>query len=93
MRFESDRRKAAASLTKHGVDFADAAAVFHDEPAGTIRDDASGDERSVTLKGGMKDRRINVFFGEEDGGYTRDLAAARLRRDFGVFRRCGRVLT
>jgi uncharacterized protein len=45
---EWDPRKAAANLKKHGVDFADAATVLHDEEAITIRDDAAGEERYVT---------------------------------------------
>jgi hypothetical protein len=36
---EWDPRKAAANLKKHGVDFADAATVLHDEQAITVRDD------------------------------------------------------
>ena len=40
---EWDPRKAAANLKKHGIDFADAVTVLHDEQAITIRDD-EGDE-------------------------------------------------
>ena len=36
---EWDPRKAAANLKKHGVDFADAATVLHDEQAITVRED------------------------------------------------------
>ena len=48
---EWDPRKAAANLKKHGVDFADAVTVLHDEQAITIRDDeGEGDEeRFVTI--------------------------------------------
>ena len=42
-------RKAAANLKKHGVDFADAATVLHDEAAITVRDDEAGEERYVTI--------------------------------------------
>ena len=45
---EWDPPKAAANLKKHGVDFADAATVFHDEQAITIRDDQANEERYVT---------------------------------------------
>lgn len=45
---EWDPRKAAANLTKHGVDFADAATVLHDEEAITVRDDEGDEERYVT---------------------------------------------
>jgi uncharacterized DUF497 family protein len=46
---EWDSRKAAANLKKHGVDFADAATVLHDDQAITIRDDEAGEERYVTI--------------------------------------------
>lgn len=46
---EWDPRKAAANLKKHGVDFADAASVLHDEQAVTIREDDEGEERYVTI--------------------------------------------
>jgi uncharacterized protein len=46
---EWDPRKAAANLKKHGVDFADAATALHDEQAVTIREDAEGEERYVTV--------------------------------------------
>ena len=46
---EWDPRKAAANLKKHGVDFADAATVLHDEQAITIRDDEGDEERYVTI--------------------------------------------
>jgi uncharacterized DUF497 family protein len=46
---EWDPRKAAANLKKHGVDFADAATVLHDEQAITIRDGGADEERYVTI--------------------------------------------
>lgn len=46
---EWDPAKAAANLRRHGVDFADAVTVLHDEQAMTIRDDAEGEERYVTI--------------------------------------------
>jgi hypothetical protein len=46
---EWDPRKAAATLKKHGVDFADAATVLHDEQAVTVRDDEADEERYVTI--------------------------------------------
>lgn len=49
MRFEWDNKKAAKNLRKHGVDFADAATVFYDEMAVTIRDEVTEEERFVTL--------------------------------------------
>jgi uncharacterized DUF497 family protein len=48
--FEWDPRKAVANLRKHGVDFADAGTVLHDEQAITIPDEGSDEEdRFVTL--------------------------------------------
>jgi hypothetical protein len=46
---EWDPRKAVANLKKHGVDFADAATVLHDERAITIRDDEADEERYVAI--------------------------------------------
>lgn len=46
---EWDSRKAAANLKKHGIDFADAATVLHDEHAITIREDEVGEERYITV--------------------------------------------
>ena len=46
---EWDPRKAAANLKNHGVDFADAATVLHDEQAITVRDDEGNEERYVTI--------------------------------------------
>jgi len=50
LEFVWDPRKAAANMRKHGVDFADAGTVFHDEQAITIPDEGSDEEdRFVTL--------------------------------------------
>ena len=46
---EWDPRKAAANLKKHGVDFADAFTVLHDEQAITVPDDEADEERYVTM--------------------------------------------
>jgi uncharacterized DUF497 family protein len=55
--YEWDPRKARANLTKHRVDFADAALVLEDPLALTRPDpDARGEERFVTL-------------GEDPGGW------------------------
>jgi hypothetical protein len=40
-KFEWDGRKAMGNRRKHGVDFADATAVFEDEQALTVRDEIS----------------------------------------------------
>ncbi len=44
-----DEDKAATNEQKHGVDFADAAAVLEDEAALTMRDDHEDEDRWVTL--------------------------------------------
>ena len=50
MEFEWDSRKAASNLRKHGIDFADAALVLHDDHALTVRDDLyPEEERFITL--------------------------------------------
>ena len=45
MELEWDQRKADANLRKHGVDFADAGTVLHDDHAITIPDEESGEKR------------------------------------------------
>lgn len=47
--FQWDPRKAASNLEKHGVDFADAVAVFEDPRALTMPDHHLDEERFVTL--------------------------------------------
>jgi uncharacterized protein len=49
MRYQWDRNKALRNLNKHGIDFADAVAVFSDELAITIFDDRAREERFITL--------------------------------------------
>jgi hypothetical protein len=49
MKLEWDRTKAATNQRKHGVRFADAATVLHDEYALTVSDDERDEERLVTL--------------------------------------------
>jgi uncharacterized DUF497 family protein len=48
-RWRMGPRKATANLKKHGVDFADAATVLHDEQAITVRDDEGDEERYLTI--------------------------------------------
>jgi uncharacterized protein len=47
--FEWDPHKAASNARKHGVQFADAATVLEDDRAITLREDAYGEERWVTI--------------------------------------------
>ena len=47
--FEWDPRKAASNARKHGIRFADAVPVLEDEHAITLRDEADGEERWITI--------------------------------------------
>lgn len=47
--FEWDDGKARSNQLKHGVDFADAVAVFRDDRALTIQDEHADEERFVTI--------------------------------------------
>jgi uncharacterized protein len=47
--FEWDPRKAAANARKHAVRFGDAVSALEDDRAITMRDDAAGEERWVTI--------------------------------------------
>jgi uncharacterized DUF497 family protein len=47
--FEWDPRKSASNARKHGIHFADAVPVLEDDRAITMRDDAYGEERWVTI--------------------------------------------
>jgi uncharacterized DUF497 family protein len=49
MGFEWDARKAASNLRKHGVDFADAVAVFEDLRGVTIEDESEDEQRFLTV--------------------------------------------
>ena len=60
--FEWDPQKAAANRKKHGVDFADAVAVFADEIALTILDDSSEEARFVTLGSDTLNRVLVVVY-------------------------------
>ena len=46
---EWDADKAAANLKKHGIDFADAATVLHDDMALRVRDDTDDEERWAVI--------------------------------------------
>lgn len=60
--FEWDARKAASNLRKHGVDFADAATVLHDELAITIPDPDFEEQRFITVGTGAAGRRLVVVY-------------------------------
>jgi hypothetical protein len=60
--FEWDPRKAAANRPKHGIDFADAATVLHDELAVTIVDGDANEDRFVTIGADALGRILVVVF-------------------------------
>jgi uncharacterized DUF497 family protein len=62
--FEWDPRKASANRRKHGVDFADAASVFQDEQALTVRDEISAvdEPRFLTLGRDLLGRLLVVTY-------------------------------
>lgn len=76
MAFEWDPGKAAGNARKHGIHFADAVSVLEDDRAITVRDDAYGEERWVTV--GMDTvARVLVVVYTWRGKYIR-LISARL---------------
>lgn len=62
--FEWDPHKSRANVRRHGVEFADAVAVFEDERAITIRDDltAVDEQRWLTLGRDIRGRILVVAF-------------------------------
>ena len=49
MDFEWDPEKAVSNRRKHGISFADATEVFHDDRAVTLADEHPQEERFITL--------------------------------------------
>ena len=49
MAYQWNKDKAAANISKHGIDFADAVSVFSDALAVTIPDERFDEERFVTI--------------------------------------------
>ncbi len=62
MDFEWDERKARGNGRKHGIDFADATAVFFDGTALTITDDNPEEERFVTMGSDTLGRILIVVY-------------------------------
>jgi len=62
--FEWDARKAAVNRRKHGIDFADAVAVFEDERALTVQDEISAvdEARMLTLGRDTRGRMLVVAY-------------------------------
>ena len=49
MKYQWDKNKAVSNLQKHGIDFADAVAVFSDDLAITIPDNRFDEDRFVVI--------------------------------------------
>jgi uncharacterized protein len=49
MTYQWDKNKAAINLRKHGIDFADAVAVFSDDLAISTSDERFDEERFITI--------------------------------------------
>ena len=62
MEFEWDARKARTNLRRHKVDFADAATVFEDDRAVTVRDEDPDEERFSTVGLDALGRELVVIF-------------------------------
>ena len=77
MEYEWDAAKSRANLAKHGIDFADAVAVFEDDLALTRPDsDSRGEPRFVTLGIDGFGRLLVVVYTERDARIR--LISARL---------------
>lgn len=62
MIYQWDRNKAVANVQKHGVDFADAVAVFSDDFAITLTDERFDEERFITIGVDAFDRVLVVVY-------------------------------
>ena len=80
LNFEWDARKAASNLTKHGVSFEEATAVFAD-PLGRILQDPrhSADEERYVLLGVSLGRTLLAVMYVERGETIRLISVARQR--------------
>jgi uncharacterized protein len=76
---EWDEGKADANLRKHGIDFADAVTVLHDELAVTIREQTATETRVVTI-GSDVFRRVLVVVYAWRGTNVRLVSARRATR-------------
>ena len=82
---EWDPKKAAANLTKHGIDFADAATILQDELALTVTDVDHNEDRFVTLGQDALGRVLVVVYtwpGEEPRLISARRAEPRERRQY-----------
>ena len=80
MEAEWDAIKAAANIRKHGVDFADAATVLHDERAITIEDESAEGEVRWASVGVDALNRVLVVVYTWRGDRVRFISARRATR-------------
>jgi uncharacterized protein len=76
VRFEWDRRKAAANLRKHGVSFDEAATAFEDELA-AYYPDSLHPERFVMLGFSRQFRLLYVVYAEAEAEAIRIISARK----------------
>jgi len=62
MRYQWDKNKANANLSKHGINFADAVSVFSDELAITVSEDRFEEERFITIGTDLFNRILVVVY-------------------------------
>ena len=81
MIFKWDPMKAGLNARKHGVDFREAASVFHDSLSTTFPDvDHSAEERRFVTIGLSTKRRLLVVSHSEEGQALRIISARRATR-------------
>ena len=80
MEFEWDPDKADSNFTKHGVDFADAVAVFDDPRVLSVVDPRSSGERRCQAVGTVEGRALFVVYTMRGTGVCRIISARRASR-------------
>ncbi|MDR0874400.1 MAG: BrnT family toxin [Prevotellaceae bacterium] len=81
MTFEWDENKRQANLAKHGIDFADAKAVFRDEHKFVVVDDRTdyGETRTITV-GQILDELITAVISTDRNNNIRIISARRANK-------------
>ena len=79
MRFEWDRKKAAANVRKHGVSFEEAATAFDDE-LGAYYPDATHDTRFILIGYSRRRRLLYVVHAEVEADAIRIISARKATR-------------
>jgi uncharacterized DUF497 family protein len=85
MKYQWDKNKAASNLQKHGIEFADAVAVFSDDLAITIPDNRFDEDRFVSIGMDAFGRILVVVFtwrGEDIRLISARLAERRERKQY-----------